>query len=387
MNIIDQRILIPTPPDVVWGYVSELVNNPDWQANCRSNSFLTSARTGKDVRWRSAAKNGREYVVQITAWYDRIGYEYKIVDGAPYKENLGRIRLQEVPEGTIVQWTFRYEMRGVLRGIRNTVSTRRNVENAIVNSLWALWRRVTEVKPLAQSTNYTSKSLMREAPDVQARSQYVPRHPSQMTEARPQEGTAIEEPAISDDDTRPHDVAPVQPGIPAQTSTPIPPEPDFLKQVTDDEPKDSYMTPAEVATPEKPPVEQFQPPVAPSTQPKQHTPAGPVAPESLPEDAVEVQPPVASVPQPVPPALPELDSDTDTSQVSVFDLFGVQKPDELSPAPLSPSSKETVPPTVTPPVTTIDDKQSPDIEFIPPGGRIGMRITLRRKKAPIRRPK
>jgi len=98
MNIIDQRILIPTSPNVVWGYVSELVNNPDWQADCRSISFLTSARTGKDVRWRSAAKNGREYVVQITAWYDRIGYEYKIVDGVPYKENLGRIRLQEVPE-------------------------------------------------------------------------------------------------------------------------------------------------------------------------------------------------------------------------------------------------------------------------------------------------
>jgi hypothetical protein len=378
MNIIDQRILIPTFPDVVWGYVSELGNNPDWQADCRSISFLTSARTGKDVRWRGKAKNGREYVVQITAWYDRMGYEYKIVDGAPFKENLGRIRLQEVPEGTIVQWTFRYQMSGVLRGIRNTVSTKRNVENAIVNSLWALWRRVTEVKPDAQNTNYTSKSLMRDAPDVQERSQYVPRHPSLVIAAKPQqEEVTIEEPPISDDDTRPHDVTPAQAGEPVEVG---PPEPK-IAEITDD--KSKHPLPSS----EQPGLEQFQPSVTSSAQPKQHTPAASMEAESRSEDVPKAPIPEASAAQSTTPALPELDSDIDTSRVSVFDLFGVQKPDRESPVTTPPDTKKPSSSGATPSITTADDKQSPDKDLVFLGGRIGMRIKLRRKKAVIRRPK
>lgn len=389
MNIIDQRILIPTSPDIVWGYVSELSNNPDWQANCRSMSFLTTTRVGKDVRWRGAAKNGREYVVQITAWYDRIGYEYKIVDGTPYKENMGRIRLQEVPEGTIVQWTFRYDMSGILRGIRNTVSTKRNVENAIVNSLWALWRRVTEVKPAAQSTNYASKSLMREAPDVQARSQYVPRHPLKVTEVPPPEGVSIKEPPMSDDDTRPHDVVPVQ----AEVATPSPPvtpaEPDFLKQITDEKVQAPHKpTSFETASPEKSAVEQFRPSVDPSAITQQQPKPTPLStPDPAPVNAVETAPPASSAPPlPATHTLPELDSDIDTSQVSVFDLFGVQKPAvPAEPAtPKIPQKPEVI--ITNSAFTPIEAKRAEDEG--PPllRGRTGMRLILRHKRATIRRP-
>lgn len=389
MNIIDQRILIPTSSDIVWGYVSELSNNPDWQANCRSMSFLTTTRAGKDVRWRGAAKNGREYVVQITAWYDRIGYEYKIVDGTPYKENMGRIRLQEVPEGTIVQWTFRYDMSGILRGIRNTVSTKRNVENAIVNSLWALWRRVTEVKPVAQSTNYASKSLMREAPDVQARSQYVPRHPLKVTEAQPPEGVSIKEPPISDDDTRPHDVVPAQ----SEDATPSPPvtpaEPDFLKQITDEKVQVPHKPISfETASPETSVAEQFRPSVDPSAIPEQQPKPTPLStPDPAPVNAVETVPPAPFVtPLPAPHTLPELDSDIDTSQVSVFDLFGVQKPTvPAEPAtPEIPKKPEAI--TTTSASTSIGEKPSKARDHSLLWGRIGMRLILRHKRAAIRRP-
>ena len=77
MNIIDQRILIPTSPENVWGYISDINNNPNWQAGCRTVSFLTIAHKGQGIRWRYTAKRGREYVVEVTAWYDRLGMNTK----------------------------------------------------------------------------------------------------------------------------------------------------------------------------------------------------------------------------------------------------------------------------------------------------------------------
>ena len=167
MTIIDHRILIPAAPDVVWNYISDITHNPDWQVDCRDVIFLTSRREGPGVRWRYAAPNGHEYVTAVTAWYNGLGYEYYLVDGAPYRENKGRIRLQEIPEGTIVQWTFTYELGGVFGGMRNALGLNRQVDQTIAESLKMLWQKIKESG--AASRPHEAKSLMRDAPNVDAR--------------------------------------------------------------------------------------------------------------------------------------------------------------------------------------------------------------------------
>jgi hypothetical protein len=223
MNILDHRILVPQSASDIWDYISDFSKNPVWQVDTASVSFLTSRRDGIGVRWRYTTANGREYVAETTAWYDGLGYEYTIVDGASFRENKGRLRLQEIAEGTIVQWTFSYEVGGFLGGMRNAVLLRRQVENSMVDSLKMLWRvmnqaggeRVREVK-----------SLMQDAPNYEARAHYKPRHPSKVERAAEQvsgddEPMTITEPAFSDEDTRPR--------VPVVAAAPETPEPDGIE--------------------------------------------------------------------------------------------------------------------------------------------------------------
>ncbi len=182
MTIIDHRILIPAAPDVVWDYISDITHNPDWQVDCHDVIFLTSRREGPGVRWRYAAPNGHEYVVAVTAWYNGLGYEYYFVDGVPYRENKGRIRLQEIPEGTIVQWTFTYELSGIFGGMRNALGVSRQVDHTIAESLKTLWQKVKQSGAAARP--HEAKSLMRDAPNVDARSAYQPRHPTSVEPER-----------------------------------------------------------------------------------------------------------------------------------------------------------------------------------------------------------
>ncbi len=212
MTTIDQRILIPTPPSVVWDYVQDVRNNPSWQIDCRSIQFLTSKQTGAGTRWRQTTDKGAEQVVEITAWYDGLGYQYTYVDGVPYRESIGRLRLQEIPEGTVVQLTLTYELGGLLGGVRSSLGTSRHVEAVMVQSLKALWKQVNSSG--AAHDWREAKSLMRDAPDVEQRAHYKPRHPvvidlraesggtPGIAQARPI-APVIEEPPIADDDTRP----------------------------------------------------------------------------------------------------------------------------------------------------------------------------------------
>ncbi len=223
MTTIDHRILIPAAPDVVWDFLSDITRNPQWQVDCFEVIFLTSKREGPGLRWRYSTPHGNEYVIAVTAWYEGLGYEYYFVDGVPFRENKGRIRLQEIPEGTIVQWTFTYELGGIFGGMRNALGMNRQINHTIADSLKSLWQ---QIKDAAGGRSHEAKSLMRDAPDVEARSAYRPRHPSAVAEqheqAEPQgdllsasiaaeppvhEGDGqsihvIAEPPISDEDTR-----------------------------------------------------------------------------------------------------------------------------------------------------------------------------------------
>lgn len=306
MTTLDQRILIPANPTVVWGYISEITNNAYWQADCKSISFLTTFHKGQGTRFRYATDDDHDYVVEIITWYEGLGYEYTIIDGTPFKSNRGRIRLQEIAEGTIVQWSFSYELGGLLAGMRNSMGVKRGVDNLLIDSLRTLWKRVGQ-------TEHTPKMLMRDAPDVEARAQYRPRHfgapegDDQIT-INPPDGESrfapppdyipsfISEPPIAVDDTRPtvtiHDNG--------ETITQEQLEPDFLASISPFDDLTQKITASAVPAAKTP-----------DTEPK--LPAVPTEFTAIP---------------PAAPPTEKTSSQVDTGKISVFELFGLPKPSE-----------------------------------------------------------
>jgi hypothetical protein len=319
MTTIDHRILIPAPPDVVWEYVSDITRNPDWQVDCTEVIFLTSRREGPGLRWRYATPGGHELVIAVTAWYNGLGYEYYFVDGTAFRENKGRIRLQEIPEGTIVQWTFTYELGGVLGGMRNSLGMKRQVDQTIAESLKTLWQKIKQSSGAARTLE--PKSLMREAPDVEARSAYQPRHPSVVEGEKPLRSAATPtpmkiEPPIWDDDAQPihiydeppvveDDTRPRSPFAPPAAAKPAPApeidadfEPDFLDDLAEEgePPFDSPFDlpfddePGDLET-ESDDDWQFEPPNDPSdTQPRTVEEALAAGSSELTEPLVEIKP-------------------------------------------------------------------------------------------------
>ncbi len=289
MQTIDQRILIPAPPDTVWTTISDIRRNSEWMADCEHVAFISQSRQGPGTRWRSTLRKGHDAIVQVTAWYNGLGYEYTYIDGMPYKQNVGRIRLQELPEGTMVQWTFSFETKGVLAG------GKRGVERTIEDSLKGLYKLLKESAPRKP---LEAKSLMRDDPGVEARATYKPRHPS--ADAKPEEGASpaphakpdfmreppledgdnrwiptasaplISEPPIVEDDTRPRvAVVPLeQPVTRAEPHAPSVPfeEPEFLHELDQiPKPEDARFMPPPSAAP----ISIEEPPVAPDdTKPR-----------------------------------------------------------------------------------------------------------------------
>jgi hypothetical protein len=419
MNTIDQRILIPASPDVVWAYLSDLTHNPDWQANCQNVSFLTSKREGPGTRWRYSTSRNREQVAEISAWYNGLGYEYTIIDGSPFRKNTGRIRLQEIPEGTVVQWTFSYETGGLFGGGRGAG---RQVETMMETSLKNLWRRITQTT--GGKTAHEAKSLIREAPDVEARSQYKPRHPSlakEDAEHRPPEKQAqplviedeigiddlgvarfqppvrIQEPPVAVDDTRP------RPAVAVQPSTE---EPDFLASIDSpaaitDLPAPSQPIPEvkEDDTRPRPVVVETAPEV--TVKEEEAPPASAISEEAPPlEDeahaafkppAREAAPP-ASEPEPVTvrtsAELPRVEPADSTGERSIWEIFGLPRPSET--AEMRAVVAETPPADPTPiPYPRVEipsEAPRPYVGALPSEGRVGLRLRARRKLVRLRRP-
>jgi hypothetical protein len=410
MDTIDQRILIPTSPDRVWEYISNIDNNPRWQAGCRRVAFLTSVKNGSGARWRCETDRGSDFVVEVTAWYERMGYEYTIVDGLAFKQNRGRLRLQEVAEGTVIQWTFSYDPGGLLGGLRNTISTRRNFENMIIESLWSLWRQITQQKS-DKPADFTAKSLMQDAPDVEARSQYKPRYPSVLTQEKPDlQGATISEPPISDEDTRPRPVKKTAEHDEAGEASPPASEPDFLTDVPESpqmaDPTDTVETiqgdqPTEEvaqaqAEPSQPEPDHSSPAgvgestPAPAPEPSETTEPAPEKTENEilepSSDTSEIAPAASAVPAETPPTVEP--QDTDPAKVSVFELFGVARPSDDSGQPAAPSvASPPAEPPPPPPAAPEPEKVLP-ATATPPlrERRIGLRLRLRRSQLKLRSP-
>ena len=392
-TVIDHAIAIPTKQTNVWAVLSDLTQNTMWQADCDDVTFLTTMHDGRGTRWRNISPVGREYVIEITAWYDGLGYEYVIVDGVPYSENRGRIRLQEAPEGTVVQWTFSYEMSGLLAGLRNSMGTKRAVENDIIDSLRNLYNYIKHLRGDEAFDASEAKSLMREAPDVEARAKYQPRHPSSVNidkvpdditpqqatppeaepvaQSRPLEDDArymppadfkISEPPVAEDDTRPNPKTSQEmdsvPDTPQQDTVN---EPDFLQGLPTAE-QVSSASDVEEATPAEPAPKE---PTS-AEQPARETPE--------PTSSLWLDDKPTSEPTRADATIPEPPVDArDTGSVSVFDIFGLEKPSEtqqmkaLRQAQIERAS---------------DDIQAP----APPRRRVGLRAKLRAQQVNVRLP-
>jgi hypothetical protein len=411
MNTLDERILIPADPRAVWELLSDLSKNASWQIDCSAMSPLTTNSKGQGARWRCSNDQSKGSVLEITTWYEAVGYEYRFVDGTPYQSNQGRIRLQEVAEGTIVQWTFTYQMGG-LGGLVDSLSGGRSVQHTMVESLRKLYLLM---KANNQLNFRESRALMQDAPDAESRAQYKPRHESAVQaedsparhaprgndaplrqtnsvpavtlpplEQSPVGGplspvtamsdsnetpappvnwppalAAFPEPPIKEDDTRPRGRTGEFTAVPTMPTTPSNPnaEPEFISQIDDTAyrrpsgmPPPSFFTPTpepipavppDIATTEKPPEEATTKtdiagmarmnPIPPYTPPPAEAAADTLPPAPDGDSRPTVDAPIAAQGATPAPDLPRLNEEfsgdtTDTSKVSVFDLFNIPRP-------------------------------------------------------------
>lgn len=365
MTILDHRILIPKSPEKVWGFLSDIRRNPSWQVDSSDVSLLTTRHTGVGVRWRYSTTNGREYVAETTAWYDGLGYEYTFVDGTPFRESKGRIRLQEIAEGTVVQWTLSYEVRGALAGVRNRVSIKRQFESVMVDSLKNLWKVIQKAIP--EDSPREIKSLMRDAPDYESRTQYRPRHLSTKSDTVPERmeqfsERLIVEPIISEDDTRPR--------IPnATTISEIQPDsPAVVSQIVTDTPEVFTSSRIESLVGLKPsdlPIAKIEEVVDKDASRQQEY------------KQVHLPIEIDSSSQPQPLNSSEDTSKFDTAEISVFDIFGLPRPSQ---------TQQIQPVSV---VSEILTSVNVITEIVPvvKRGRVGLRLQLRHRQMNVRQPK
>jgi hypothetical protein len=408
MKTIDHRILIPSPPEPIWEVISDISRNPDWQIDCREVIFLTSKRSGAGLRWRYSDNKRREFVYETSAWYPGLGYEYYFIDGALYRDARARLRLQETPEGTIVQWTFSFEFAGLFSGSHNALDA---VMRESLRQLYSLFKNRRELR------EQPSKSLMRDAPDASARSAYQPRHPQRDSADRPVPAPAParsqpvhHEPPIASSDTRPNPVASgalslyddilgrdvepefladlremarfeppppaeatqpsggrlVQQGEPPVESTTSTPTPPSTARVVIEQDAHAVMTDKEIA-----PLLTEAPPVLHDTQPIIAVVApSPAAPASA-------QPPPSA-------PVPSIAAIADTR--SIWEIFNVPRPGDpvIEPLPDSPADEPHSAIGPARPLPELHDAPTPKVPLL--SGTRGLRQTIRFRSVHLRRP-
>lgn len=264
-TVIDHAIAIPSRPGAVWQVISDISNLPTWHPDSKRVQYLTTNTSGRGTRWRNTTNSNKEQVLEITAWYEGLGYEYRIVDGSNYPKNRGRIRLQEAPEGTVVQWTFSYEMNGFLSNLRNKLSMKGKADKEVVQGLRNLYILIKESKLDEVLDPEQSKAYLKIAPNVEQRASYQPKYPTRVSSQEvpvvkiddnrrykpPAQAVAsmplIEEPPQTDEDTRPNPVIQTANEVPI---TPQIAEPDFLKAMPDPATTQDSLAKEDVNVPE-----------------------------------------------------------------------------------------------------------------------------------------
>ncbi len=312
MHVIDLEIMIPASPDFIWRFLGDIASSADWQAGVTAVSFLTTEHEGKGARWRYSYAKGSDVIIEAAAWYDTLGYEYSIVDGAGYGNNQGRIRLQEVNEGTLVRWTFNYEAGGMLGGLRNAMRLKRNTTRRIQDSLRNLHNLVQ--KESGGISTHSARATVREAPGAEERSSYQPRHPSNFVEPAPE---------AADEDGLPEDLQPIafalddEPGpLTGQTDGDTKPNPVVLGG---DGMLDMELQKNEIEAATEP-IDSEVVSIEPDIR------------EEIIEEPQAPEVPVEAIPIDRPVPVRSQQGAVDTSTLSVFEIFGLPKPSEIGAA-------------------------------------------------------
>ncbi len=337
MNVIDLEILIPASPEFIWRFLGDPSALPKWQEDVSSVSFLSTQRDGQGARWRASSEKSNDVVVEVSAWYDTLGYEYRLMDGASFADNQGRIRLHEVTDGTLVRWTFQYEAGGLFGGLRNAMRLKRSTTNQLQASLRNLHQLIMQES--GGISTHEAKASVREAPDVGERLSYQPRHPSAFHEETPEElaedateaasyrqPVAYDEfeaapaPLLADTDTKPNPVA-ISSAADEELLTAPEPAPDDTKPIRVSPPLIETPAAPETRLPE-PQLPEPRIPDARLTEPRLPETRRPET--RLPEPVIE--------PEPISrPAASTLPSETrDSAHLSVFEVFGLRKPSEAN---------------------------------------------------------
>ena len=312
MQVIDLEILIPASPDFIWGVLGDISRAPGWREGVTGVSFLTTQRDGKGARWRYSRKRGSDIIIEAAAWYDTVGYEYTVVDGAGLGENQGRIRLTEVTDGTVVRWTLNYETAGVFGGLRNAMRFKGKTTKRMQASLRNLHQMVQQ--EAGGVSTHEARASVREAPDAQERSNYQPRHPSSFTENADN----------SRDDLQPLDT---------------PPPLSFAQPWSDDADGDTKPNPVALGGNGSLDMQLQRDEIDAATQPVEPAVID-IAPETALIDSTPEPRAIDSPPQPAAdidevdePALfasrPPTSQPPDSAALSVFEVFGLRRPSDI----------------------------------------------------------
>ena len=54
--------------------MGDLAAIPQWYEDVVSISFLSTQREGRGTRWRHSTVRGNDVIVEVSAWYDTLGY-------------------------------------------------------------------------------------------------------------------------------------------------------------------------------------------------------------------------------------------------------------------------------------------------------------------------
>ena len=171
MPSIDQRILLPASPELVWQYIGEPEKHPLWWQECERAIPLSVALHEPGSRWRYIYRKAPDIVIEITTYLSRAGFEYSIVDGLSILNAHGRFRLQEVNEGTALFWGFEFQSSGLFS---RSGRRKRAIESQMVKNLRSLWQIIHELPE--RSKLHDPRTSVQEAPDADARATYTPRH-------------------------------------------------------------------------------------------------------------------------------------------------------------------------------------------------------------------
>lgn len=370
MTLIDRRILITAPPQVVWEVLEDHQSLAKWRNDCQSVSLLTTKGNAVGARRRVRPRLGKDFIEEITVWYDGLGYEYTIVEGSPYKTYTARIRLQATPDGTIVQWTILFQTKSLLGRLLGNRRHRGRLSRLCEDSLRRL-RRHVEGLGIGIDDKYRSKVGVRPGPSIDERQsigakRLAAEQARRLANASREISTAMDvlptvadiqknaEPPIRKEDT-PIIAAVEPPSFIKDELTPIslkvsaePPKPADSLEDTRPNPAISLGsdTPQEASLPTTPEKVSADDHALESKAPTV---------ESVPTPSSIFTPTLEEESKPRRPDLPSPTGKRDTGEVSIWDVFGVKPPStaEIKLAELSPEvAAEIKPPPASPPPTS-----------------------------------